>query len=224
MFSFIKARFGVPIFFFIGINLLSTAHVFGQPRLLQSATPQWVTAIAPNGLRPDAKKISEGYYFKLLDYQLHAEQQASYSHIIREIVSESGVQYGSDISVTFSPAYQQLYFHELWIIRNGQRINALHIDQFKLVAVEQDAASFIYNGDYAAYMVLNDIRVGDQIEYSYSITGRNPVFEGRFFADIYLQGTVPISQLHSSLLVSPSRSLNVKTFNGAASPEIQSVG
>ncbi|MGV3762031.1 DUF3857 domain-containing transglutaminase family protein [Parapedobacter sp.] len=208
----------------IGINLLPTAPTFGQPRLLQSVTPQWVESIVPNGGRPEAKKISDGYYFKLLDYQLHAEQQVAYTHVIREIVNESGVQYGSDISVTFSPTYQQVRFHELWVIRNGQRINALQVDQFKVVAVEQDAASFIYNGDYSAYLVLDDIRVGDQIEYSYSIAGRNPVFEGRFFEDIYLQGSVPISQLHSSILVSPSRPLKVKTFNGAPAPVIRPVG
>ncbi|MGK6353447.1 DUF3857 domain-containing protein [Parapedobacter sp. DT-150] len=205
-------------------TFLFTGSVFGQPAVSRSPTPSWVEAVVPNGHRPEAKKISDGYYFKLLDYQQHAEQQVSYTHIIREIVNESGVQYGVDISVSFSPAYQKLQFHELWVIRDGQRTNALNIDKFKVVAVEQDAASFLYNGDYSAYLVLDDIRVGDQIEYSYSIIGRNPVFEGRFFDDVYLQGSVPISQLHTSILVSKSRTLEVKTFNGAPAPNIQPIG
>ncbi|SEL40548.1 DUF3857 domain-containing protein [Parapedobacter koreensis] len=222
--TFAKMHVYALIAFLVGIDLLSDTPVFGQPTLSQSPTPQWVASIVPNGLRPETKKISDGYYFKLLDYQLHAEQQVAYTHIIREIVNESGVQYGADISVTFSPAYQQLRFHELWIIRDGKRTNALHINKFKVVAIEQDAASFIYNGDYSAYLVLDDIRVGDQIEYSYSITGQNPVFEGRFFEDVYLQGSVPISQLHTSILVSASRALKVKTFNDAPAPTIQPMG
>lgn len=224
MLTFVKTHIGALTVFLIGVNLLHILPTFGQPTLSQSPIPQWVESIEVKGRRPEAKKISEGYYFKLLDYQLHAEQQVAYTHVIREIVNESGVQYGSDISVTFSPSYQQLRFHDLWVIREGRRINALHIDKFNLVAIEQDAASFIYNGDYSAYLVLDDIRVGDQIEYSYSITGRNPVFEGRFFEDIYLQGSVPISQLHTSILASPSRALKVKAFNGAPAPIIQPIG
>ncbi len=198
--------------------------VVAQHKISHSEKPKWVDSIVPNGLRPDAKKISDGYYYKLLDYQLHAEQRVSYTHVIREIVNESGLQYGVDVSVSFSPTYQQLTFHELFVIRGGHRTRVLDINKFRVVAIEQDAASFIYNGDYSAYLVLDDIRVGDQIEYSYSITGRNPVFEDRYFQDIYLQSSAPIAQLYTSVLVSSSRQLHVKVFNGAPNPVIVDSG
>src|SRR5690606_8276294 len=77
----------------------------------------------------------------------------------------------------------------------------------------------IYNGNYSAYLILDDIRVGDQIEYSYSLIGDNPVFKGKFFEDIYLQTNVPISHLYTSILIDEKRNLKVKEFNGAKKPQ-----
>jgi hypothetical protein len=36
------------------------------------------------------------------------------------------------------------------------------------------------NGQESAVLVLDDVHVGDTIDYSYSIKGSNPVFAGHF--------------------------------------------
>ncbi|SFC64175.1 Transglutaminase-like enzyme, putative cysteine protease [Parapedobacter composti] len=189
-----------------------------QQRVYRSPHPGWIAEPALQGGRPEARKITEGYYIKLYDYQVHVEQQVAYTRIVREIVAESGVQSAAEIRVSYLPAYQRLTFHEVVIIRGGQRIDKFVVGKFQVAAVEGDAASYIYNGNHVAYLLLDDVRVGDIISYSYSISGRNPVFEGKFFDDIYLQGAAPIAQLYAAVLASPSRPLYVKTFNGAKQP------
>lgn len=198
------------------LPLLATA----QQRVYESPIPAWVVRPELKNLTPASRTVSEGYFLKLYDYQIHVEQQTTYIHIVREIVSESGVQNGAEVWANFLPSHQKLAFHELSIIRGDKRIDKLDISRFNVVAVEQDAASYLYNGSYSAFFLIDDVRRGDVITYSYSISGRNPVFEGKFFEDIYLQSTVPIAQLYTSVLVSPERSLQVKEYNGAKKPNI----
>lgn len=201
-----------------------TLKLTAQPRVTRASTPEWVREIDLKDNRPDDRRISEGYFLKLLDFQSHAEKNETYTRVVREVVNGSGVQYGAEVSVRFSPDYQELRFHTLWIHREGRRIDALDINKFRLVALEAEAAAFIYDGSYYAHLLLEDVRVGDRIEYSFSIKGRNPVFEDRFFQDVYLQSTVPIAQLYTSILVSSRREIQVKTFNLAPEPIIQREG
>src|SRR5690606_23312444 len=105
--------------FIIGISFIPFT-TFGQVRIHQSAAPGWIVQPQSFNLGQDARKVSEGYYIKLYNNQVHVEKQEDYIHIIREIVSETGIQNGSDIWVNFSPDYQKLTFHKVSVIRNGQ--------------------------------------------------------------------------------------------------------
>lgn len=197
--------------FFVG-------YVYAQPKVFRSDRPSWVHVPQILNLKQNPREVSDGYYLKLYDYQIHAELEAHYVHIVRSITSEAGIQNGSEVWVNFSPDHQKLVFHEVSIIRNGERQNRLNLSKFKVIATEQEASSYIYNSGYSAYLILDDVRVGDQIEYSYSLRGANPVFKGKFFEDIYLQIGVPIVQLYASLLVSPDRDIRMKEFNKAQKP------
>ncbi len=173
--------------------------------------PKWLAPFTPDLHKaPDLRDISSGYYLQLFEEQSHVERQSTYRHIIRKIVSEAGVQNGAEISVDYDPAYEQLQFHQLTIRRNGVVLNKLNAGRFKILQQEKELSRFIYSGMYTAYYILDDVRKGDQIEYAYTLVGRNPIFEDKYFRNFYFVTYEPVMNYFKCLIASPQRSIHFK--------------
>lgn len=184
-----------------------------------SAPPSWLVPYTPDlTQKPNAKNISDGYYLLLLEEQRQVELKSHYHHFIRQIISEAGIQNGSEISVDYDPQYEKLSFHKIVIHRDGKEINRLPGAAFKLLQKEQELSRFIYSGTYTAYLILEDVRKGDQIEYSYSISGDNPIFRGKLDSRIYFVAYEPIVNYYKNLIVSPDRPIRFKLYNNAVAP------
>lgn len=180
-----------------------------------TARPTWINTFKLSDKKVPLRQVTDGYFTRLFEEQTHVENKAVYRRIIREMVSEAGIQNGSQISISFEPAYEQLQLHDVTVWRNGQPQSRLTAKSFKVMADEKDLSRFIYQGSFSAFCILDDIRKGDRIEFSYTITGRNPIFGNHFTDDLYFQGTVPYGQMYRSMLVSPGRKINFKAFNKA---------
>jgi transglutaminase-like putative cysteine protease len=205
-----------PFRLFLALFIVFAAlqsSIAATPVVHLSAKPAWLNVCKPYNTKIPARNIENGYFFQLVEAQTHVDKQADYRHMITEIVSEAGIQNGSEVTVNFDPSYERLDFHELIVWRNGKPENRLSAGAFKIIADEKELSKFIYQGSYSAFCILNDIRKGDRIEYAYTITGRNPIFNGRFFRDLYFQGSQPIAHMYKSLLVAPAHKLNFKGFN-----------
>ena len=203
----------------LSILLITVPSLLQAQKVSTSPTPAWLAPYSPDlTQKPNSKNISDGYYLLLLEEQRQAELKCNYQHYIRQIVSEAGIQNGSEISVDYDPQYEKLTFHKIVIRRNGKEINRLPEARFKLLQKEQDLSRFIYSGTYTAYLILEDVRKGDQIEYAYSITGDNPIFGGKLDTRLYFVAYEPIVNYYKNLIVSPGRHVRFKLYNGAAPP------
>ena len=189
-----------------------------QPIVHISAKPTWLSTCKPYNQKPSLRTVEDGYYFSIIEHQVHVEKQADYHHNIREIISETGIQNGSQISVSFDPTYERLDFHDITVWRNNKPQNRLKASAFKVLADEKDLSNFIYQGTYSALCILDDIRKGDRIEYSYTITGRNPIFNNRYCSLLYLQYYQTVAHQYTAVIFSAVHKINMKLFNSAASP------
>jgi hypothetical protein len=208
---------------FLLISFNSKASVAAAPNVHKSHKPGWILPCKAYDKKPSERNIQNGAYDELVEEQTNVEEQATYNHIITDIVSESGVQNNSEISVSFDPSFEQLAFHEIIVWRNNKPQDRLSIDAFKLLPEENEFDKFIYNGTYSAKYILADIRKGDKIEYTYTVTGRNPILNNKFCRSIYLQGSNLIMHEFTTLLVSATRNLNSKSFNLLTAPKISIV-
>lgn len=191
-----------------------TSGVQASPPVVHlSAKPAWLNTYKDYNKSIPARDVDNGYFYQLIEEQIQVEKQADYSHVIRQIVSDAGIQNGSEISISFDPSYQRLDFHEIIVWRDNKPQNRLSAGSFKMIADEQELSKFIYQGTYSAYCILADIRKGDKIEYSYTITGRNPILGNQFCHNLFLQQSQPIAHLYKAILASPQRKLNFKAFN-----------
>jgi len=191
-----------------------------EPVVHISPKPTWTSACKPYNQKPSLRTVEDGYFFELIEHQVHVEKQADYHHYIRQIVSEPGIQNGSEIKISFDPTFERLDFHDITVWRDNKPYNRLKVSAFKILADEQELSNFIYQGTYSALCILSDIRKGDRIEYSYTITGRNPIFHGRYCSDLYFQWNETIEHQYTTLIFSNQRKLNMKSFNAVSKPII----
>jgi transglutaminase-like putative cysteine protease len=208
----------------IFIRLLLPFTVSAAPTVNIGPAPAWVVKMSANDRQPDQREITDGYFLQLYEREINTEREEVYQHVIRHIVSDAGVQEASNISISFNPAYEQLTVHQVTVWRDGKPLNKMEKDGFKVMADEPELSKFIYDGNYSAFYIVKDIRKNDKIEYAYTIRGRNPVFERKFYKSVYLQGTDPMAEIHFTILSPVSDSFTFKYFNNAEKPVVTHTG
>ncbi|MBS1564470.1 MAG: DUF3857 domain-containing protein, partial [Bacteroidetes bacterium] len=195
-------------------------QTFARPEVRLSEAPAWLFKNAPLSKKaPAANAISSGYYLALADQQTNLFTNTSYTHIIRHIVNTSGVQNASEVSVSFSPSYQQVEFHKVVIIRGGKTINQLSQNNIKVVGDESESEAFEYTGLKRAFIILEDVQKGDEVEFAYSVTGFNPVFANKYSDNLLFCNSNPIANYFITIIAPASRKLNLRSFNNAPAPQ-----
>lgn len=165
-----------------------------------------------------------GTYVALIEnhYDLSTEQQ--YFRIAKRLNTEAGLQDESQIEVSYDPAYQNIAFHTLRIHRNGEIIDLLPEQQFKLLQREQDHERQIYDSRLSAIALLEGTRVGDVIDYSYSISGINPVFGELFHWSLPTSYPFPVGQLKASVRAPIGTELHFNSRGRVRDPELSRDG
>ncbi len=212
------------LFSLLIVGFTTESTFAASPTIHKTAKPLWILPCKNYDKKPAARNIQDGAYDALVEEQINVDQQATYNHIITEIVTESGVQNNSEISVSFEPSFERVDFHEIIVWRNNKPQDRLNLEAFKMLPEENEFDRFIYDGTYSAKYILADIRKGDRIEYSYTVTGRNPIFDNKFCRNVYVQASNPTMHLYTTVLVSTTRKLNSKSFNLLSQPKISVVG
>jgi hypothetical protein len=210
------------IAFPIILLLFTTLTAFPHPNVHIGAFPDWlITNHWSLDRQPSPEEISDGYYYELQDQQTNLLRSTEYTHFIKHIMNASGVQGESEVSVTFSPQFQQVVFHRICILRDGATLDQLQPSRIKVVQEETDAGDFQYNGLQRAFLTLADVRKGDRIEVAYSIVGFNPVFGKKFATQRYFTRSTAVCNYFRTLISSADRPLYIITRNEAPAPEKQ---
>jgi hypothetical protein len=183
--------------------------------------PAWVSPATPGTLSAvAASQDSFGEVCLLADTQVLAsdQQHVTYRRMVINAVNASGVNSVANIQIRFDPSYQSLVLHSINIVRNGHIIPKLATARIQVLQREAELEAQIYDGTKTVNVFLDDVREGDTVDYSYSTSGRNPVFNGLDFGVQLLQFPVPVARIHSRLLVPSSKQINFATRNTSIKP------
>jgi transglutaminase-like putative cysteine protease len=156
--------------------------------------------------------------------QIQLQDQSEYVSRSIKVLSDAGVQNGSEISIHFEPTYQQLIYHTIQIRRGNQIINQLKLSKIKTIQQEEDLNNFLYNGNLNAVLFLEDIRKGDIIEYSYTIKGFNPIFKNKYAEVLSTSFSSALYNLYYKILVPAGRKINIQNKNETLKPQISNNG
>jgi hypothetical protein len=165
----------------------------------------------------DMTKVRDGTLYLLLDNQTYVperQKQQRYTRLVMQALNQSGVDYISQLNLGFDPSYEKLTLHTLSILREGKRINKLSTARLSVIQSESELADKIYNGRLSLNIIVDDMRSGDMLDYSYSVTGSNPIYANKFSTRRTLRWSVPVVQQKMRVLWGKQTPLNIRTMNG----------
>ena len=181
--------------------------------------PAWVAPALLQAGRVPTDQVSSGAYWRIVDRQVRLGEryrEAYYAYAI-ELLNEAGVEANAQLTIEFDPTYQSLTVHDVSATRDGRRIDLLPRARASVLQRESDLESRLYDGTKTLSLVLEDVREGDLLHYSYSISGYNPVFGWRFYDAFTMQWATPVE--YSRLRVLHPQSMRLYSRSHAAELE-----
>ena len=211
----------------IALTLSSATASFAKGTFSVKPAPTWVRAVAPSVSSPSSQQAGTSSCQVLSDEQTKVGSNGSverYYHYVTRVDGASGLDALSQLRFYFEPSYQQLVIHYVRIQRGNSVIDILRPAEIKVVQQEEELDQQLFNGTLAAIIFVNDLRIGDSVDYAYSINGENPVLGGRFTDTLYLADTEPIQEHVIRLVVPTGRSFDIKNNNTKLTFSSQSIG
>lgn len=139
------------------------------------------------------------------------------SRIIQTYQASALAEIGQ-FSITFQPEYQKVELHSLRITRGHQVIDKLHGADIRFLQREQGLDIGILTGTVSAVVLVDDLRVGDVLEISYSLIGQNPVYGGKFVDAASWDSTVPIRFRRVTLDAGEDRNIQYRVIGSDQQP------
>ncbi|OED36382.1 hypothetical protein AB833_27570 [Chromatiales bacterium (ex Bugula neritina AB1)] len=187
-----------------------------------TAEPDWGSqAVFPaQSTKQAAKNKRRGRYYRIAEnhknYARDPRQTTTYQRYVYQINNTSGLDTSDPISIEFDPHYQQVELHQIRIIRDGNVIDQLKQgENIQLLQRETELDNGLYNGHQTLLLILDDQRVGDIVEYSYSKIGANPVFADHVFGWGRLQAGVPVGNYFFRIRFPEEKSVKTKMYAGS---------
>lgn len=164
--------------------LIFLALLFGAPATLHAqapltveAIPAWVVPVAPPPVRPAESAID----YRLADFQIRFDDKGQHRYIrtIARILAPQGLVAAGNAVVVWKPGVSIARLHKLEIRRDGKAIDVLNGGRSFEVLRREANLGLQIDGVLTAVMQIPDLRVGDEIEFVWSVTIENPVLAGR---------------------------------------------
>lgn len=132
------------------------------------------------------QESSDGLRYLLVsdEVDLSAGGPAWHRRVAYDVAHERGLASAGQFQADYQPAYQQLVLHAVELRRGGARIDRLADSRIEVLRRESGLESRLMDGSRTLSVTIPDVRVGDRIEYRFTIHGYNPVF-GRGYHDYW---------------------------------------
>jgi hypothetical protein len=143
---------------------------------LADPVPSWVE---PAAIPEDNKNAP--LVFRLADTQFMVKETPTiYIHRALKIDDAASLTAAGQLAISFVPQYQHLHLHFVRVLRDQQVLDRTSSSAIRFLQREMGLEQGMYSGEITVSVLVNDLRVGDTLEYSYSVDGQNPVFGGTF--------------------------------------------
>ena len=181
--------------------------------------PDWVRPVDWSATAPrEQSEKSEGTRYLLDERQENPKRQEEFVRVLNLMENETGVQDSGSLSFQFDPSYQELILHQVQIHRMGQVLNRLDKSKIKTIQPEAGLDGHMLTGKHSALVFVEDLRVGDVLEYSYTTRGYNPLLRDHYSTRFGVQFGVPVNRRRMRVVWPSEKPLHVRTHLTQTSP------
>jgi transglutaminase-like putative cysteine protease len=154
----------------------------------------------------------------LLDTQVHAERHEWFVHQAIRLETMEAVQHHSQWRLQYEPKTQRVTLHSLKIRRGETETSHLYLDKAHFLQREEGLERFVIHGWFTLLMVLDDVRPGDTLEYSYTIESRSRLLPDNNSYFFTLPPAVSVGSYHFSAQFNPARPMKWKSSSDLLKP------
>lgn len=156
----------------------------GDKEILFAPTPAWVQLAEPLPV-PDNPRGLLFVRRQNIVAHLDAKGETLFMSSLLRIVHPNALQLGN-ISFAWSPAAGKPVIHAVKVHRNGTVRDVLATTKFEILRREDQLEAAMLDGRLTATLRVPDLRVGDDLELSYSIPGSDPTLGKDSFGVLFL--------------------------------------
>ncbi|MDY7095518.1 MAG: DUF3857 domain-containing protein [Acidobacteriota bacterium] len=191
-----------------------------HPALTQSPPPTWVEVLE-DPPAPATAGDSSALAYRISDDQvlLQGTDSSIYSSLVVEVLTQAGLQDAAQWEVVFDPRHQRLRIHHLDVYRDGAWTDRLASAQGSVLQRESELSRRLYDERLSLLLLLEDVRVGDLVRFSYTLEGRNPILGERYAASFYLGYSIPVAELRVRLRAPTGEPLHYRLQGTDEEPE-----
>jgi lipoprotein NlpI/transglutaminase-like putative cysteine protease len=175
--------------------------------------PSWVETVAV----PDAGEIKP-IIVRLADTQwLVGDIPVVHVHRAIMVNDAASLTSAGQLSIQFNPQYQRLQLHAIHVLRADKSEDRTTSSTIRFLQRETGLERGVYSGITTASVLVNDLRVGDTIELSYSLSGQNPVFGGKFVSSVVWDQGYPTLLRHMVFTYPAARKISWRLVGDTSS-------
>ena len=173
-----------------------------KPEVLRAPTADWIQNVdIPDSSSEKSVSETGGLRYLLAETQVNLSSQERFTHVAFQILSAKGLEENSQISIDFDPFYESITLNSLRIHREKSVFDRLPDQQISVIQREKNLEHLEYNERKTGQIILENIQIGDIIEYSYTRKGANPVFESHYADAFATELSIPIDRLRYRIVL-----------------------
>lgn len=150
----------------------------------------------------------------LHERQFHVTDTEEVFHrYVFSINTLAGLSKFTHLNIDYDPIYQQVVLHQIDVVDETGVTNQLNDRIVRNFNLENQLDENIYTGQKRLNILLENLKVHDQVHVAYSLVGQNPVFKGYFFQQLPLQFGAFAHKVHYRVF--SDKEFNSRVHNGA---------
>ena len=181
--------------------------------------PQWVEDIA----LPETGTAQQTS-LRLYDTQLlGGDAPAIFIRRAILIKDQPSLTAAGQVPIQFVPEYQRLQLHALRVLRGSETIDQTKSAQVRFLQRETGLERGLYSGIVTASILVSDLRVGDTLEFLYTVQGQNPVFGNKLVRFATWDGLSPTALRRVIVKAPADRKIYWRSQGDGARPRLTPV-
>ncbi len=136
----------------------------------------------------------------LFDRQHNAQLHSEYCRTVQKLATIKGVQIASQWQLNFDPATQSVVIHSITVRRPGHETENADVARFRFLRREEKLEkSFFISGYWTVLAVIEDVRVGDILDISYTVNATPRFLAQKYSALFSLSPSARVRAFHMGI-------------------------
>lgn len=160
----------------------------------------------------------------LIDSRHHATRRENYERLVYRLDTTQEVHHAAQWKRSFDPHVEQLTIHALIVRRGGAARDHARPEAIRLLQREESLDRLVIDGWVTAMVLLEDVRVGDIVDVSYSIRTTPRLLPERYWLHARVPAHLPLHRFRLEVRFPTAEAMRWKSSADDFAPSVQKVG